>query len=409
MIKIEQRVLDFEKLGLGIFVHFGAYSKYKSGEWTLHINKRDKAEYEKAALSQDYSNFDAKNIVNAAKDAGAKYITITTRHHDGFSLFDTKGLSDYGIMHTPHGRDIIAEFCDECRKASIIPFFYHTTLDWHNPDFENDFPAYLEYLRKSIEILCSNYGKIGGFWFDGNWSKPTADWKLDEFYGTIRKLQPDTIIINNTGLEAQGAMGHDELDAVTYEQGVAKSIDFEKIGRRVAGEVCITLNQHWGVANDINYKSMRDLVELACSSRKLSANLLINIGPNADSTIPLMQRAMLHELGKWIDCHKIPFFDGKPCEIEGYNQDFALKTDDGKIYLFVFGITTGGDHNVMRSAFSKNYSIFEGIDKTIKNARWMDSSEVVDFSQDLKSKTLSIKPVKFTYGESWIVRVAEIF
>lgn len=343
----------------------------------------------------------------AAKEAGARYITLTTRHHDGFSLFDTRGLSNYDIMHTPNGRDIIAEFCNECRKARIIPFLYHTTLDWHHPSFENFFPDYLEYLQKSIEILCTHYGKIGGFWFDGNWSKPHEDWKLDEFYGSIRKLQPDAMIINNTGLEAQGVVSHPEIDAVTFEQGEPNPIDREKTGKYISGEVCMPLNEHWGAAHDINYKAMRTIIETACSCRKQSANFLINVGLNADSTVPRMQSAMLYELGKWISLHKIPYFEGEPCSIKGYNKDFALTTADGKIYLFVFGITTWGDENVMRTS-AKNYTVFEGLDKKITKAHWIDTGEEVTFFQDISSQTLFLKPAQFPYGDSWIVRVAEL-
>ncbi|MBQ2785351.1 MAG: alpha-L-fucosidase [Oscillospiraceae bacterium] len=138
------------------------------------------------------------DIVSIAKAAGCKYCCLTTRHHEGFSLYDTQGLSDFDALHSPVGRDLVAEFAEECRKGDIIPFFYLTTLDWRHPDFENDFDAYLDYLYKSVEILCTNYGKIGGLWFDGNWSKPDANWQEDRLYKMILLYQPDAMIINNT-------------------------------------------------------------------------------------------------------------------------------------------------------------------------------------------------------------------
>lgn len=406
-MQIDQRVLDFERLGLGVFIHLGAYSKYEYGEWAQDTRKMDKVKYKEEALAEDYSSFDASNIIGAAKAVGAKYITLTTRHHDGFSLFDTKGLSDYDIMHTPNGRDIVAEFCDKCRKEDIVPFLYHTTLDWDHPDFENNFPRYLEYLQSSVEILCSNYGEIGGIWFDGNWSKPNEDWKLDDLYGMIRANLPNAIIINNTGLEAHGVMGHKEIDVVTFEQGKPNPIDFEKAGKYVSGEVCLPLNEHWAIGHDINFKSMRQIIEMMAACRKQSANMLLGIGINADSTVPLMPFAMLTEIGKWIKIHKIPYFDGKPCKIKGYNDDFALQTDNGDTYLFVFGITTWGDENVM-TAKAKSYCVFEGINQEIQEATWLDSGEAVEFIQDMENQLFTIKPTQFKYGSSYIVRVAKL-
>lgn len=406
-MKIEQRVLDFEKLGLGLFIHLGPYAKYEYGEWAQKTRNMDKEIYKREALAEDYSAFDAKNLVGAAKAAGAKYITLTTRHHDGFSLFDTKGLSKYDIMHTPNGRDIIAEFCNTCREEGIVPFLYHTTLDWDHPDFENNFPNYLEYLKKSVELLCSNYGEIGGFWFDGNWSKPDDDWKLDDFYGMIRSKLPNAIIINNTGLEAHGVIGHKEIDVVTFEQGKPNPIDFEKAGKYISGEVCLPLNEHWGIAHDLNFKSMRQVIEMTAACRKQGANMLLGIGINSDSTIPLMPFAMLSEIGKWIEFHKVPYFEGKPCLIKGFHDDFALKTENGDTYLFVYGITTWGDENVMMAS-AKNYSVFEGVDQEIKEATWLDTGETVEFIQELDNKMFLIKPTQFKYGSSYIVRVAKL-
>lgn len=406
-MKMEQRIIEFEKLGLGLFIHLGPYAKYEYGEWAQKTRDMDKVKYKEEALAEDYSSFDVKHILAAAKSVGAKYITLTTRHHDGFSLFDTKGLSEYDIMHTPNGRDLIAEFCDACREEGIKPFLYHTTLDWDHPDFENNFPDYLEYLKSSVELLCTNYGEVGGFWFDGNWSKPNDDWKLDEFYGMIRSNLPNAILINNTGLEAHGVLGHKEIDAVTFEQGKPNPINFEKTGKCVAGEVCLPLNEHWGIAHDINFKSMRHVIEMTAACRKQRANMLIGIGINADSTLPLMPKAMLNEMGKWIETHKVPYFEGYPCDVQGFNDDFALKTENGDIYLFVYGITTWGDENVMKAS-AKNYSVFEGIDYKIEEATWLDSGEKVEFVQALEEKLFLVKPIQFKYGCSCVVRVAKL-
>ena len=159
---IEKRIKNFENLGFGMFVHFGIYSLLGKGEWVKHIYSIPDVEYEKLTKEFDPEKDWAEKLVLAAKNAGCKYITLTSRHHDGFSLYDTKGLSDYDAMHAKCGRDLIKEFVDACNKENIKPFFYHTLLDWHVKEYKENFPKYLEYLRKSVEILCTNYGEIGG-------------------------------------------------------------------------------------------------------------------------------------------------------------------------------------------------------------------------------------------------------
>lgn len=171
----EKYVADFEQMGLGLFVHWGLYSQLGQGEWICFMRNMEQSEYQKLKDTFTAEDFDAEALAKLAKEAGFRYITLTTRHHEGFSLFDTCGLNDYDAVHSPAGRDLVREFVDACRKYDIIPFFYHTTLDWYKEEFNTDFDAYLEYLKDSVEILCKNYGKIGGLWFDGNWSKKTVD------------------------------------------------------------------------------------------------------------------------------------------------------------------------------------------------------------------------------------------
>ncbi len=400
-------ILNFEKYGMGLFIHYGVYSQYEQGEWVLNLHNMDPKEYEKVARSTDFSSFDAKNFVKAAKSVGAKYVTLTTRHHDGFSLYDTRGLSDYDVMHTPNGRDLIAEYVDACREEGLVPFFYHTTLDWRHEDFKDNFDSYLDYLYKSVEILCTHYGKIGGFWFDGNWSRPEMDWKLDEFYGMIRRLQPEAIIDNNTGLSEQGAVSHPEIDSVSFEQGRPTPVNFDKYGKYVSGEMSFTLNEHWGVAKDINYKSMKWIVESAATCRKYGNNLLINIGPNIDSTVPLMQQALLGELGKWVAMCGDSFYEGRPSTIKGGGQDFVLDTPDKNSYAYLFDVCTWGDEHVLSSK-SSGFKVFDNVTKSVKKITFVDNDEEGIFSQDKEKGTLTLHPSKFKYGNSWVVRVARI-
>ena len=161
------RITAYEKLGLGLFIHWGLYSQLSKGEWIFKFGKFSMDEYQKLSDTFTAEDFDADALACFEKENGSKYIVLTTRHHDGFSLYDTCGLCDFDSPHSRANRDIVREFVDACNKHNVIPFLYHTTIDWYNSDYQNDFDTYLEYLRKSVEVLCTNYGKLGGFWFDG--------------------------------------------------------------------------------------------------------------------------------------------------------------------------------------------------------------------------------------------------
>lgn len=405
MLKPEKRIENFEKMGFGLFVHWGLYSQLGMGEWTYYSHNRKMEDYKKLKDTFTAEDFDAEKLVVAAKNAGCKYITLTTRHHEGFSLYDTCGLNDFDAPHSPAGRDLVREYVDACNKHGIVPFFYHTTLDWYNKDFEDDFNKYLEYLRKSVEILCTNYGKIGGLWFDGNWSKPDADWKLDELYGTIRKYQPEAMIINNTGLDERGKVGHPEIDSVTFEQGRPTPLDREKMTKYVSGEMCYTLNDHWGCGGcDFNYKSPKELIECLCDCRKVGANLLLNIGPSAQGGIVPIQKELLNIMGDWMRIFGEAVYNGKPYESHSIGKNFILKGEDC-LYIFSYdnGIL-GSENVVVPGKYSGSYA-FSGIKDTVKSIRWMDNGEELEFMQS--NGKLCVHLTGMPYGTSFCVRVAK--
>ena len=313
---------------------------------------------------------------------------------------------DQNLAYMYNGKDIVKEFIDACHENNILPFLYHTTADWHHPAFENDFKEYLKYLRASLEVLCRNYGEIGGFWLDGNWSKPADDWELDELYAIIRKYQPNAIIINNTGLDAQGVYGHKEIDCVTFEQGHPQKLDCTDMEKIYIGEMCYPICEHWGIAQDINVKSMRQILEAMVACRAAGGNFLLGIFTKSDGSQPLLHQGYLEALGQWVQKHEIPFFQGVPCAITGFGKDFALQAND-KLYLFVHDISTWGDSNVMKTT-PRNYSTFKHFTQEIQTAKWMDNNAAVHFVHDTQKGILFVEPTPFQYGESWIVRVAEI-
>lgn len=399
-------IADFEQLGFGMFVHWGLYSQLGKGEWIKFVEKIPSEEYEKLFDTFTAEDFDAEDLALTAKAAGCKYIVLTTRHHEGFSLYDTCGLSEFDAPHSPAKRDLIREYVDACRKHDIIPFFYHTTLDWHNEDFNNDFDKYLEYLRKSVEILCKNYGKIGGLWFDGNWSKPNADWKEDELYKTIRKYQPEAMIINNTGLGERGKIGNPEIDSVTFEQGRPTPLDREGMEKYVAAEMCQTVNDNWGIGlYDFNYKSPGELIETLCNCRKVGANYLLNIGPEAQGKINSYQKELLKLLGSWNKLFGEAIYNGRPYSAGGMDKNFILKSEDKKhLYIFAFDLGVVGNENVtVGTRFSGSYS-FGNVKDKVSSIQWLDNGEKLDFMQN--DNMLCINLTRSDHGSCFCVRVA---
>ncbi|MBQ7907407.1 MAG: alpha-L-fucosidase [Clostridia bacterium] len=404
---IENRIKSFEKLGFGMFVHFGLYSVHGKGEWAYNINISPK-DYEKLFYSFSPDGDWAKNLVSAAKAAGCKYITLTTRHHDGFSLYDTCGLNEYDAPHSLAGRDLIREFVDECNKQEIVPFFYHTLLDWHEKSYKENFPKYLEYLRASVEILCKNYGKIGGIWFDGMWDKKDENWEEDKLYSLIRKYQPDAMIINNTGLSARGELGHIELDSVTFERGRPCPINLEDSPKYIASEMCQIFGNYWGYAkNDFSFKSLKEIIEDFCVCRRYGANYLLNIGPMGNGQLRSLDKAMLDALGEWVKIYSEALYLPRPAEIEIENKDksFLLKGEDC-YYLFAFDLGVSGNPNVELSKGDANHNNAFILDKKIKSVKWLDSNEDILFTQE--GSRVNIITTPQLYGEHFVVRIAKI-
>lgn len=403
---IEQRVKDFENLGFGMFVHFGLYSLLGKGEWALDQLKIDPKEYETLAERFAPKIGWAKEMVAAAKGAGCKYITITTRHHDGFSLYDTCGLTDYDAPHFC-GRDLIREFVDACNEQGIIPFFYHTLLDWHEPHYKSDFKTYLKYLRDSVEVLCTKYGKIGGLWFDGKWNKPNDDWEEDALYGMIRSHQPDCIIVNNTGLSERGKIGHMELDSVTYERGMPTRLPADA-PKYIAGEMCEVFCSHWGYAeDDINFKSPAHLIRTLAGCRRYGANLLMNLGPMGDGALRPIDVEILKIMGKWVSMYDEAVRLPRPTylEIENKPDDFVLKHENC-YYLFCDHLPISADPNVAVAANPTMYTDAFPVEGKVTSITWMDTNEAVDFTQE--GELLTVRTVPFIYGRDTVIRVAKI-
>jgi alpha-L-fucosidase len=305
----------FEDAKFGLFVHWGVYSLLGKGEWVMNNDKIPVAEYEKLPPRFNPTGFDAEQWVATAKKAGMKYITITSKHHDGFCMYDSK-LTEYDIVDAaPYGKDPLKALADACHAHGIKLFFYYSLLDWHHPDYfprgrtgqttgreeKGDWSRYVAYYQGQVRELCSNYGEIGGIWFDGWWDRPDADWDLAGTYKIIHELQPGALAGNNhhvTPFEGE--------DFQMFEQDLPgeNTAGFNKAETtgRLPLETCLTMNKSWGYnSGDKDFKSPEQVIHYLLGAAGRGANLLLNVGPRPDGTIGAEFTERLRDVGRWLD------------------------------------------------------------------------------------------------------------
>ena len=305
----------FENARFGLFIHWGVYSTLGDGEWVMNNQEIPIRTYEKLPAFFNPTQFDAKEWVQMAKNAGMKYITITSKHHDGFAMFDSK-VSDYNIVkRTPYGKDVLAMLAEECKKQDIKLFFYHSQLDWHHPDYfprgftggnwtgrENtgDFNKYLDYMDAQLTELLTNYGEVGGIWFDGMWDKPKAEWRLKKTYDLIHRLQPAALVGSNHHLAP-----FEGEDFQMFEKDLpgANTTGFapdQKVGD-LPKETCETINNSWGFnLKDANNKSPKELIQYLVKSAGYGANFLLNVGPMPNGKVQPEHVERLKQMGDWL-------------------------------------------------------------------------------------------------------------
>jgi alpha-L-fucosidase len=303
----------FRDAKFGMFIHWGVYSLLGQGEWVMQNRGITVDRYEWLASTFNPVKFDARQWVALAKRAGVRYITITSRHHDGFSMFATRATPYNIVDWTPFHRDPLKELADACRSAGIKLFFYYSQLDWHHPDYwprgstghatgrpeSGDWNRYLAFMNQQLTELLTNYGPIGGIWFDGMWDKPDADWQLDRTYALIHRLQPAALIVPNHHQAPRPGE-----DVQTFEQDLpgANTAGFNtrEIGT-LPLETSLTMNESWGFnITDGKFKSTRELIGYLVRAAGQNANLLLNIGPRPDGTIQPEAVARLDSLGDWL-------------------------------------------------------------------------------------------------------------
>lgn len=305
----------FQQARFGLFIHWGVYAVPGEGEWVMQQKRITVPEYERD-LPPVFNpvKYDPAAWVAMAKAAGMKYITITSKHHDGFAMYDSK-VSDYDVVErTPYGKDVLKLLAAECRKAGIKLFFYHSQLDWHHPDYfprgrtgrfagrdeTGDWNRYLDYMDAQLTELLTNYGEVGGIWFDGWWDKPEAEWRLAQTYKLIHDTQPAALVGSNHHRLPFPGEDFQMFEKDLPGANTAGFNDKVEIGT-LPFEMCDTINNSWGYnKNDGSYKSTKQIVQLLVKAAGYDANLLLNVGPRPDGTIQPEFVKRLAEVGDWL-------------------------------------------------------------------------------------------------------------
>lgn len=310
---------QFDGFRFGIFLHWGIYSEFAQGEWYLNTGKLNKDEYAKAASCFYPIRFNAAEWVKAFKASGAKYITFTSRHHDGFSMYKTHE-SDYNIVDaTPFGRDVLKELSEACQQEGIQLHLYYSILDWIREDYplgrtghdtgrtlKPNYDSYFQFMKNQVRELLTNYPNVAALWFDGYWDHDQDtipfNWRMEEFYRYIHQLKPSCLIGNNhhiTPIEGE--------DFQMFERDLPGENKAGYSGQAISKlplEMCQTMNGMWGYkVADQNYKSVDELVTLIIRAAAKGCNLLLNIGPQPNGELPALALDRLQGIGKWMDSY----------------------------------------------------------------------------------------------------------
>lgn len=384
---------EFAGSKLGIFLHWGIYSMYAQGEWYMNSGI-DRAEYAKAASGFYPSRFDARQWVSAIKASGAKYICFTTRHHDGFSMFDTR-YSDYDIVDaTPFRRDVLRELTDECRKQGIGVHFYYSHIDWTRDDYpagrtgrttgkdlsKADWASYYQFMNNQLTELIENYNP-DAIWFDGMWDHDQDtipfDWQLPEQYAMIHRLNPACLIGNN-----HHGIPFDGEDIQIFERDLPGENTAGLSGQQISAlplETCQTMNGMWGYKiKDQNYKSVKELIHLLVGAAGKGANLLLNIGPQPNGELPETALERLEGIGKWM---------------ERYGETL-YGTTAGDVPARPWGVTTRkGNRQFVHILSLEDEALFLPVKGKVQKAVVFGSNEPVRFRQTREGVLLELGKV----------------
>jgi len=395
---------EFQDAKFGLFIHWGVFSILGDAEWAMNNQNIHVIDYTRLEHFFYPTEFDAHEWVSMAKNAGMKYITLITRHHDGFSMWDTK-YSDFNIMNTPYKKDVVKMIADECHKQNMKLFLYYSLLDWRRDDYSwwtgrtgqgtgrtvhGNWNDYIKFMENQLTELLTNYGEIAGIWFDGYWDQtapegakdrtPKVDWHLPEIYALIHKLQPQCLIGNNHHLTP--FPGEDFQMFERDLPGENKSgLSFQKASNKLPLETCETMNGSWGFdIKDDNYKSVNQLIHYIVNAAGRNANFLLNVGPMPNGKIQNEFVDTLKEVGKWMQQYGESIYGTRGNVMPP--QNWGVVTAKNKaVYVHVL-------------KDSSQPILITGIQGKVKSCQLMGTDKKVKYKQDKNVLTLNLDGIK---------------
>jgi alpha-L-fucosidase len=354
-----RRMKWWHEARFGMFVHWGLYSVLGRHEWVMEDEGIPVAEYTLLAKRFQPKPNAARDWAKLARAAGQKYMVMTTKHHEGFCMFDTK-LTEYCAPRQGPGRDLVKEYVEAARAEGLRVGFYYSLMDWHHPDGarcshdENARKRFVAYTHGLIRELMTNYGKIDILWYDVAWPLDAAGWESERMNQMVFQLQPDIIVNNRNQLPG---------DFSTPEQHITA----EKKGR--AWETCMTLNDSWGYQRaDDAWKSPKQVVRNLIECVRDGGNYLLNIGPRADGSIPDESVRVLTEVGQWMHRNGESIYQSDPCQPR--HSEYASFTRKGNtLYMHVH-------------FWPGDYAVVAGLKTPVKVVSLLANGQKVDFQQD---------------------------
>jgi alpha-L-fucosidase len=349
----EDRTAWWRDAKFGMFIHWGPYAVIGRHEWARHRYEIPQAEYDKYARAFNPVKFNADAWVDLAKNAGAKYIVITSKHHDGFSIYRSK-VSDYDMEITPYKGDPLRMLADSAKRKGMRLGFYHSIMDWHHPDYvpkrawevpgqpsrkSNDDPGgnidkYIEFMKAQIRELLTEYGPVATMWFDGEWEHTLAEMHSDEVFDMIRQVSPSTLINDRIYKRQPG----NRADHGTPEQFVPATGEKGPDGKPILWESCVTINtDSWGYNKyETEFKTPRDLIRMLVEVVSKGGNLLLNVGPKPDGTIQQEFVTRLNAMGDWIKVNSESIYGTTASPFTRLPFFGRATTKGNTIYLHVF-------------------------------------------------------------------------
>lgn len=383
----------FEEAKFGLFIHWGVYSILGDGEWVMQNQNISVENYEKLPLFFNPIHYNAEEWVQMAKNAGMKYITITSRHHDGFSMFDSKVTNYTIVKSTPYKKDILKDLAKACKKEGIKLFFYYSLLDWNRDDYfprgrtglgikgrkNGDWQSYIDFMKAQLTELLTNYGEIGGIWLDGHWDKKKENWHYDEIYKLIHDLQPQCLIGNNhheaikKGEDFQ--MFEKDLPGKSTQKFASKEEDIGELPK----EVCETINGSWGFnLSDNKHKTKRELVQYLVKAAGYGSNLLLNVGPMPNGQIQGRHAQSLADIGNWLKKNGETIYGTKAGFVLP-SENMVSTQKEKKLYLH--WLDSNNNNNII---FIPNFK------EKINSIKLFDTKQSVNYKNDSYGLTIKI-------------------